>query len=145
MTAAISFAVAGTPVVKGNLRSGSHGRSYYPNGPAIEAWTRLIRDEARAAMAGADALREAVAVRLAFELRRPDSHYRTNGSLKPTAPAFPHQRIGDVDKLERCALDALSKLVFGDDCQVVDLRSSKRYVDRWQTGGVSVDVVEVLP
>ena len=33
----------------------------------------------------------------------------------------------DIDKLARCALDALTGIVFRDDAQIVDLHATKRY------------------
>lgn len=148
MTARLAFDVIGTPTVKGNLRTNADGASYYPNGRALKAWTKAIRDEARAAIGACrwTTLREAVTVSVLFRLPRPRSHYRADGvTLKPTAPAFPHGRVGDVDKTARAALDALSDLVFDDDAQVVDLRARKAYVERWMPAGASIEIAELLP
>lgn len=41
----------------------------------------------------------------------------------------PHITKPDVDKLARCAKDALTKVVWTDDAQVVELRARKRYVE----------------
>lgn len=148
MTARLAFDVVGTPVVKGNLRSRPGGSSYYPNGRAIEEWAKAIRDEAREAISTTrwTVLREAVSVSVLFRLPRPKSHYRADGvTLKPSAPAFPHGRVGDVDKFARAVLDPLTDLVYSDDAQAVDLISRKRYVHRWMPGGAAIEISEMLP
>lgn len=61
-----------------------------------------------------------VAVELEFRLPR----------LKTIKRPFPSSRYeGDLDKLIRGVLDALTGTVLIDDSQVIDLRASKRYTD----------------
>jgi Holliday junction resolvase RusA-like endonuclease len=46
--------------------------------------------------------------------------------LKPTAPSYPG-RVGDVDKIARALLDAMTGFLWDDDAQVVTLECEKRY------------------
>jgi len=75
-----------------------------------------------------------MAVKVDFHFRRPQSHLTTKGALTKNAPLYPVGRnIGDLDKLCRSLLDALTGVVFHDDSQVIDLVSRKRYSDSDQT------------
>jgi crossover junction endodeoxyribonuclease RusA len=63
----------------------------------------------------------ALSVRIDFRLTRPKS---------VTVKARPHPVTKpDLDKLERAVLDSLTGIIFGDDSQVVELHTSKRYAD----------------
>jgi crossover junction endodeoxyribonuclease RusA len=46
--------------------------------------------------------------------------------LKATAPSYPG-RVGDVDKIARALLDAMTGFLWDDDAQVVTLECEKRY------------------
>ena len=75
-----------------------------------------------------------MAVKVDFHFRRPQSHLTSKGALTKKAPLYPIGRnIGDLDKLCRSLLDALTGVVFHDDSQVIDLVSRKRYSDSDQT------------
>ena len=54
----------------------------------------------------------AIFLSVTFVFARPKNHFRTNGQLKPKAPAHCTARIGDVDKLSRSVLDSLSMELF---------------------------------
>lgn len=63
-----------------------------------------------------------VSVRITFRFARPKSHYTAAGELKADAPVYAHPlRRGDIDKLARAVLDALTGTAFQDDRQVIDL------------------------
>ncbi|MDV2474214.1 RusA family crossover junction endodeoxyribonuclease [Rhodococcus zopfii] len=74
-----------------------------------------------------------VGVRVQFILPRPK-----------TAPArsvvSAARRIGDLDKLCRSTLDALSDVIYRDDAQVVDLRASKRVALPGETPGAHITI-----
>lgn len=72
-----------------------------------------------------------VVVAIAFVFERPRTHYGTGYNkhrVKDSAPAFPTSAHwtagGDLDKLVRGVLDAMTKVVYGDDSQVVGLASA---------------------
>ena len=75
-----------------------------------------------------------IGVKVDFHFRRPQSHLTSKGALTKNAPLYPIGRnVGDLDKLCRALLDALTGVAFHDDSQVVDLTSRKRYSDSDQT------------
>jgi len=60
---------------------------------------------------------------------------------KPRHKVFPiTRRIGDIDKLERAVLDALTGVVYIDDSQVVKVEKVKSYFDESQ---VLIEVEEI--
>lgn len=68
-------------------------------------------------------------VDITFRLDRPKTHYRSgrfSDTLKDSAPEYPVVRP-DLDKLTRAVNDALTKIVFKDDSQVVDMHVRKIY------------------
>jgi crossover junction endodeoxyribonuclease RusA len=79
---------------------------------------------------------------LVFWFARPASHYGTkNGALylKPSAPAQPvSARLGDVDKLSRAVLDALTGVAYLDDRQVILLQASKGYLKKQDASPLTI-------
>jgi len=112
----------------------------------LAAWSEMIDKEPWL---------EPISVRARFYFHRPASHYGTGKNrkrLKPSAPIMPCNRAqGDVDKLARALLDAMTGVVFRDDSQVAELELSKRWtrdgperveVEAWQNEGVELVSVE---
>jgi Holliday junction resolvase RusA-like endonuclease len=73
-------------------------------------------------------------VEVTFTVRRPKKHFLPANSRRPEpvlrddAPDYPTGRTGDLDKLERAVMDALTAAgVWPDDSVVVDMTSRKRY------------------
>lgn len=92
-------------------------------------WEARIAAAASAEFGERELIRGPVAVRVSFFFARPKGHYRTGrnaGLLRDTAPRF-MATLPDVDKLVRCALDALSGIVIHDDTQVIELHARKLY------------------
>lgn len=84
---------------------------------------------------------EEVRVKLWFYRQRPQSHLDSKGNVKPSAPRFPTgKNSGDVDKLARAILDALTGTVYMDDSQVVRLTVGKYYANTEEPEGVVVEV-----
>lgn len=78
---------------------------------------------------------------ITYTFARPKSHYGTGrnaGARKPSA-AVDHVQRPDLDKLDRCTLDALTGVVWHDDSQVVMIRSSKHWGVR-DLATISVEV-----
>lgn len=64
-----------------------------------------------------------------FYVARPRGHYGKRGLL-PSAPMYPVKRsAGDIDKLTRGLLDALTGIVFHDDSQVVRIDIAKHFAN----------------
>lgn len=92
--------------------------------------------ELAAEAAGWDTVMGPVVVRLEFEMQRPRSHEKLT-----SPPRYVTNRArGDIDKLQRAVLDALTEAaVWYDDSQVVEVHASKRY------GPVDCTTVTVCP
>lgn len=91
---------------------------------------------------------EAVRINIVFRFARPQNHYRTGRHahlLKDGAPHWPTSRgIGDIDKLERSTLDALTASgVWVDDSQVVQMRSTKTWADGLCDPGATIIITEL--
>jgi len=98
------------------------------NAKRQKPWASRISFNAKSAMSGAP-VTCAVSVGLVFTIHRPKSHYRTGRNaalLRSSAPPYPTCKP-DLDKLTRCALDALTGIVYHDDSQVCWQLISKRY------------------
>ena len=81
-------------------------------------------------------------IKILFVLNRPKNHYgtgRNSDTIKPSSPTYPIVRP-DIDKLSRAILDALTKVVYQDDSQVIELHVRKVY--GWPEG-VTIKIYEL--
>lgn len=126
---ALRFTVYGVPVSKGNLRAIHMKGMQYPvvteSNRSTKSWQQLVAEGASRAIQALPSHDRAVldtGVRLtvAFYMPRPKK-YRKRG----VEPA--HVKKPDCSKLLRAVEDALTKVAYLDDAQVVDLIVSKRY------------------
>jgi Holliday junction resolvase RusA-like endonuclease len=143
----IDFTVRGLAAPQGSKSVGRSGQMYESN-KRLEPWRKLVHDQAEQAVerwcrrhtsvAESTELRAMfegpVTVTLWFQFERPKTHYGTgynSTSVKASAPRHPsaksHLNGGDVDKLARAVLDAMTGVVYKDDAQVVQLAASKAY------------------
>ena len=74
-----------------------------------------------------------VLLRVAFYLERPKSHYKSNEQLKSSA-SKEHLKRPDLDKLIRAVQDALTKIIYNDDSQIILLQGTKHFADDRQPG-----------
>lgn len=102
MNEPVCFCVSGTPIAKQSFRY-VRGGGY--TAPHVKAWAEHVTARAREAMEGRDPITGAVSVRLAF--------------------AMPTKRRVDCDNLAKNVQDSMRGIVFGDDCQVVNLHITK--------------------
>lgn len=74
------------------------------------------------------------------QFSRPPSHYNKSG-LKQGAPEWPNVSKGDFDNLIKAATDALEGVgVLGNDGDVIDGRSIKRFVERDRPSGLLIEI-----
>ena len=148
MAQVIAFTAHGRPETKGSSRAfviGGRARIINDN-PRAKAWAAVVSLRAREAMRGRPPIEGPVNVSLDFYVARPQGHYRTGrngGTVKASAPRWPAV-LPDLDKLARCAIDALSKIVFVDDGAVVCLVARKLYAGGGIQPGVAV-MVQAMP
>lgn len=75
-----------------------------------------------------------------FYFARPKCHHVAGDYAKPvkaSAPKMYHAQKPDLDKLIRCAMDGISKVVWKDDCQVASLGDSNKF---WTDGQPKMQV-----
>lgn len=138
MSTIYEFDVYGQPITQGSkraFRNPKTGRIMQVESTEakLRPWRAAMATAAEETLAGAALLRGPVAVTLRFWMLRPKSH---KGRTWPA-----HKGSGDVDKLARAVLDALTNVMLADDAQVVALGCVKDYGDR---PGVQVRV-QTLP
>jgi Holliday junction resolvase RusA-like endonuclease len=133
---AVRFVVFGRPQGKGSKRVlpvRSSGKIVLVDSNRnARPWANRVADSAAEAMRRdkrSGLVRSAVSVELLFCFLRPKGHYgsgRNAAKIKRGAPSH-MVTMPDVDKLCRCALDALTGVVIVDDSQIVELIASKVY------------------
>jgi Holliday junction resolvase RusA-like endonuclease len=80
-----------------------------------------------------------------FYLPRSGNHYGTGKNarnLKGSAPKY-HIKKPDLDKLVRAIQDSLTKVIWQDDKQIVDIEAHKYYETNDTPPGVSICVREI--
>lgn len=128
----VEFVVHGSPAVAGSKRRvpvpGTGGARFntIDDDTKVGPWKQNVAQRAGEAWAGRALLDGPVRLRVVFYRPRPQSHYRANGDLRPSAPAFPITKP-DATKQLRAVEDALKGVVWTDDARVVDQHAFKRY------------------
>jgi Holliday junction resolvase RusA-like endonuclease len=114
--------VLGVPKPKGSLKSWVHPRTkrviVTHDNPNTKPWQVLVQAMVREVRPTGGPTREPVKVHLDFVLPKPKS--------LPKHVRF-HVKKPDIDKLQRCLLDAMKGVVFHDDSQVVESHQTKQY------------------
>lgn len=124
----------GTPV---RLPNGSIRVNVTEDNAGTRAWAKVVRQHAlevwQTPFEGVS-----LEVRLAFYLGRPKSHFgsgRNSDRVLPSAPAEPvGEHSGDVDKLARAMLDALTGVAWTTDACVTSLVALKFFADGQRPG-----------
>ena len=92
-----------------------------------------------------DVLIGPVTLTVDFYLPRPKAHYGTGrnaGILKDSAPVE-HLTMPDTDKLQRAVGDALTRLAWRDDSQIVAWHAYKHYATTMTPVGAQITIQEV--
>lgn len=96
------------------------------SGPWMNDVARIAAAEIARRGISAPAFTGPVAIWVTFVMPRPSSHFRANGSVKPTAPEL-HVCRPDATKLLRGLEDALKGIMWRDDSQVAGQIAMKQY------------------
>lgn len=145
MPVSVSFFAAGCPSTKGSARAFVvGGRAIITNdaGKKAKTWASIVSGKAHDMMNGCALLTGALVVHIVFYMPRPKAHSTKRG-LRPDAPRWCWKKP-DVDKLARCALDALTGVVFFDDAQIARLVLEKRYTLADGAAGAEFEVREIV-
>lgn len=149
----ISFVVLGVPAAQGSKRHVGGGRMI-ESSRKVAPWREAVKAAAVAALPDDDEAERIgarfpvegpVEVQVEFRFARPAGHYgdgKNAGILKASAPTLPTSRaLGDIDKLSRSTLDALTdSQVIADDSQVSRLVAIKRYATEDRKPGATIYV-----
>lgn len=136
---AITFNVDGMePATQGSKRAMPNGVMLETN-KRLRPWRSHISD---AAISTKHPLtRSAVSISITFRFLRPQSHFNKSG-LTSKAPAhLTSKQKGDIDKLSRAVLDALTGTLLYDDSQVVQLSAHKRYTTSDERPGALITII----
>lgn len=124
-TEIVTVRVEGSPVQQGNLSTGRQGQQYWTNGPVLRKWRELIAKETREVLPdGWEPTLGPIGLSAVFIHKRPKTgpnSKRKTATYKVTSP--------DLDKLIRALLDALTGVVYVDDCQVADIHAVDVFSD----------------
>lgn len=101
-------------------------------------WKTDVKHAAQAAYQGA-LIDKPLHVSFRFQVLRPKGHFRSNGDVKPSAPAYPTVKP-DVLKLARGVEDALTGIIWKDDSLIVSEHLSKVYAP---VPGVHIEITEM--
>lgn len=132
MSTSVGFFAAGRPRTKGSTRTFKHPSTgaLVTTGmnPHSKAWQGVVACAAADAGVQLAPSGAGVEVTFTFVFERPKSHRTSKGALTKGAPVHcTTHNLGDLDKLERCGLDALTGVAYVDDSQVVRAVSEKRW------------------
>jgi crossover junction endodeoxyribonuclease RusA len=126
-----SFTVWGTAAPQGSKRHVGNG-VMLESSDRVRPWRQDVRFAAIEERPSDWDMATPMRLELVFWFPRPASHYGTKNGisyLKANAPVEPvSARLGDIDKLSRAVLDALTGVAYLDDRQVVELEARKAYL-----------------
>lgn len=147
MSHLLTIRVEGHAQPAGSKRIGRHGDRpvVLDANPRSRDWKNLVALAASEARreAGLEVLEGPLRVEMTFRVRRPKSHLRADGTVKPSAPHHPTGKP-DVLKLARAAEDALSGVVYADDALIVEELLLKDYACPHHSVGVVIVVSRPL-
>lgn len=141
----IGFEVVGIPAPQGSKIRTRWGMR--ESSDAVMPWREAVK--AAVLIQRVAATRGPVHVDLVFRFQRPKAHYGTGrnvGVVKASAPPWPvSRRVGDIDKLARSTLDALTESgVITDDSHVVSMTANKDWVCDAADAGAYITIRELV-
>jgi crossover junction endodeoxyribonuclease RusA len=82
-----------------------------------------------------------VSVSIVFRFLRPAHHFNKSGLSSKAPLHLTSKHKGDIDKLSRAVLDALTGTLLHDDSQVVQLSAHKRYATPSERPGALITII----
>lgn len=132
----VTFMVEGTPVGKGRpkfARRGTFVTTYTPT--KTRDYEDLIRDAAKQAMGSNEPLKTPVAAYIYITVPIPQSYSKSRSKACLEGWERPCKKP-DCDNILKAFFDAMNKIIYDDDSQIVEIYSKKVYG--------TVGMVEVL-
>lgn len=133
----VSFSSQGNPTPQGSHRSVMTGQGIriFDDNKNLSGWKNAVAWSAKAAMGSR--IPSVLPIELIIDFVLPVPSKR-EGQLWPL-----EQRTGDLDKLVRAIMDAMTSIVYKDDTQVVRLLAMKRYSSPTRSIGATVSAYEI--
>lgn len=129
----IKFFVPGLPKPAGSKKAFLHAKT--KKVMVVDAcdksrdWKTTVSQYALAAKGTRMLIRDRpIKLTLSFEMKRPREHFRSNGTVKASAPYY-HLCAPDATKLTRAVEDALTDVLWDDDSRVVVQVIEKVYAE----------------
>jgi len=133
-----SCIVYGKPSTQGSkkwVRTKSGKIQIIANDPKLRVWRQAVAEKVAEARGDDELISGAVKLTIKFIFPRPKSHFGTgknSAKLKPSAPKH-HTKVPDLTKLVRAVEDAMKKMAWHDDSQVICQEVSKEYGPDFRT------------
>lgn len=139
----IDLWIPGEPATAGSKKHVGNGILVDSSGKKGVAWRTAVRAAAMQAHSGPPIKDTPLAMLCLFYRARPKGHYGAKGDVKPRFQAAKWVTRPDACKLTRAAEDALNKLVYHDDSQIVLAVQMKLWCDDTAHGpGARVMIAE---
>ena len=143
----LAFRVRGKPATAGSKRAFHHkvtGKIIVIDmSKRAKPWRAAVKSAALLALDGAEMSRgKPLRVEIEFVISRPKSHYRTgkySHIMRDKSPVW-HLQPPDVDKMSRALMDAMTGVVYKDDCLVVQKLVTKLWTTHYNRMGAYVTV-----
>ena len=125
----IEFVVYGV-AAPASYRTTKQGRMY--EAPRPKEWKQLVQAEAGRLFGERSPMTGPLRLTVDFWFKRPKGHLgtgRNEGTIKPAFREAMPTVMPDLTSCVRAVEDALTGIVYDDDCQIVEQATSKNYVD----------------
>lgn len=124
-TRSLTIEVFGRPAQMGSKRAfvrGSRAIMVNDNSDRLRQWYNAVASRAAETMGSAPQFLGPIRLSVEFRFKRPRGHYGSgrNAAMKKPGSPIMHTQKPDLDKLVRSTQDALSAVVWRDDCQVCE-------------------------
>jgi Holliday junction resolvase RusA-like endonuclease len=126
MRTQVTIYVPGKPIPQPRQSIATNGHHFTPDNGIVayrEAIAILGRQKFRKPLEGP------IRATFNFWFKRPKSHFTSKGILKETAPEFVPKKYGDGSNLLKGAEDALNKIAWNDDEQIIHGEFSRSWAD----------------
>ena len=132
------LSVFGKPAPQGSKRL--LGKQMVESSPNVAPWRSDVKYTAQQSMPKGWDPTGYFHLEVTFRFKRPASHFNKAG-VKDSAPKAPISRqVGDLDKLQRSLLDALTSVAWDDDSQVISIKARKDYCQHEQLQGAFISI-----
>lgn len=113
-------------------------------GKGNKRWRRSVAIMARKAMGFQSPFEGAIRLTVGFFFNRPIKHFRANGLVRESVRGY-HGQAPDCLKLVRSTEDAMTGIVYVDDCQVIEIRATKEWSDGESFARITVQEIAAAP